>query len=457
MARTVVYRTDLGAVLTTSGQTESADNTIISCQLERLDFRTSGGAGMSTGGASVIIDVVDEGTMVKKDDVICRLDASDYEELVRQQEIKVDQARAALLQTQLDFEVAELGVREYTEGLLKQSMENLSGQIVFDQSNLERTVDRLAWTTRMLEKGYASLSQRTTAERAVTQANLKLIASKWQMHLFERFGRPKSLKSLQANVEKCRYGLISNERRLTRMTERLDYYKQMVDFCTIRAPHDGFLIYASDPYRSGNYRLEPGATVRQSQKLFFLPNLDQMNLLTYLHESVAQRVQAGMVVRAKIEGLGARTLTGRVLSVAPLPVAASSGWLSSGEVKYFIGVVKLDESPPGMRPGLTAQVEIDIDRREDVLAIPSEALAIRDGREVCYVAGQDGLERRSITIGQSTKDFLEVTSGLNEGEEVVMQPEQIDSLDSMVAASDEPEPASALAESTGFSGTPTVE
>lgn len=438
VARRVVHRTDMGSTLTASGLTESASNTIISCELERLDFRTSGGAEMSTGGASVIIELVDEGTMVKKGDVLCRLDSSDYEELVRQQQIKVDQARTSLLQSQLDLEVAELAVREEKEGRVKQWVESMEGEIVLFKGNLERAQERLDWTTRMLDKGYASQTQRAAAERNVTISKLALDSAQWDLDLFNKYGSPKSLKVLMATVEKCRFNHISNDRRLTRMVERLQYYQKMVEFCTIKAPHDGFLVYATDPWRP-TPKLEVGSTVRQAQKLFFLPNLDTMNVLTYLHESVAHRVHPGMATRVTLEGLGNATLPGRVVSVAPLPVAASSGWLSSGEIKFFIAVVKLDRSPAGIRPGLTAHVAVDVDRREDVLAIPSEAVAIREGRDVCYVAGEDGIERRSITIGRSTKDLLEVTSGLAEGEEVVMQPERIESIDQLVVAETAPE------------------
>ena len=427
-----VAKVDLSTVLTASGRVESSHNTIISCELERLEIRSQGSA-VTSGGASTILSLVEEGTQVKKGDVLCTLDASDYEELVRSQEIKNEQASAALKQAQLNFDVAEISVREYRDGLHKQTVQSLEGSIILNESDLERATDRLRWTEEMLEKGYVAIATKATAERTLNQCRLDLQTSRFDLHNFREFGNPKTMMELNSEVEKRRYEVIANTQRVTRNAERLAYYRLMLEKCTIRAPHDGFLIYAIDPNRPGAPPIEPGMTVRQSQKLFFLPDLANMEVLTYLHESVANRVREGMRARARIEGFSNRTLEGHVISVAPLPTTAGN-WISD-EVKYFVGVVKLDSVPKGMRPGLTAEVEFDVDRCLDVLAVPSEAIAVEQGRDVCYVAGIDGLQRRPVTLGRSSRDLLEVTRGLSEGDQVVLNPGKIDTLDSLLVHS----------------------
>ncbi len=420
---------DLSTVLTASGRVESSRNTIISCELERLEIGSKG-TRIASGGASSILWLVDEGSEVKKDEVLCTLDSSDYEELVRIQEIKSEQASAALKQAQLSFEVAEIALREYQEGLYKQTLQELEGYIILNESDLERAVDRFKWTEEMLKKGYVSVAARANAERVLNQCRFDLQTARFDFRNFQDFTNPRTLMELNSEVEKRHFEVIANTQRVTRNAERLAYYRKMVEKCTIKAPHDGFLIYAVDPNHRGAPPIEPGMTVRQSQKLFFLPDLARMQVLTYLHESVARRVQEGMRARAKIEGLANRTLEGQVMSVAPLPTTAGN-WFSD-EVKYFVAVVKLDSAPRGMRPGMTAEVEFDVDRRFDVLAVPPQAVAVEQGHDVCYVAGVDGLERRPVTLGRSSRDLLEVTEGLDEGDEVVLDPGKIDALESLV-------------------------
>ena len=424
LPRGLVSRVVLGTVLTASGRVESSHNTVIACELERLEYRT-GGQSVLSGGASTILTIVDEGTTVKKGDVLCQLDASEYEELVYQQKIKAEQARAILETGRLNLEVAELAVNEYRDGLVKQTVESLEGQIALSEATLERTTDRLRWTERMLGKGYVARSAKSTAVRDEKVASLDLLSTQWILQNLRAHGIPMTLKQLESEVEKRRFEVVANTQRVTRNQERLKYYQLMVDRCMIRAPHDGFVIYATDRNRPTTQRIQPGSSVRQSQELFFLPDLAHMQVATYFHESVAKRVQEGMRTQVKVEGLANRTLEGHVLSLAPLPSAVN--WFSD-EVKYFVGIVKLDTVPLGLLPGMTAEVEVDVDRRLDVLAVPTEAVAVEDGRDICYVAGADGLSRRPVTLGRSTRNLMEVTGGLAEGEQVVLNPSKVDAI-----------------------------
>ena len=71
---------------------------------------------------------------------------------------------------------------------------------------------------------------------------------------------------------------------------------------------------------------------------------------------------------------------------------------------------------------MTAEVEIAMPRRTNVLAVPAEAVRSEDGHDVCLVVHEDGLERREVKLGQVTRDMAEVTQGLQEGEQVVLNP-----------------------------------
>ncbi len=420
----------MSTVLTAWGRVESSQNTVISCDLERLEIRTRG-QSVSSGGASTILTLIDEGTQVKKGDVLCTFDSSEYEELVRTQEIKTEQADAARKTAQLNFEVAELAVHEFRNGLYNQQLQSLEGMIALTQSDIERAGDRLKWTEKMLGKGYASVATKATDARTLAQSQQDFMTSRLDLTNFLEYGSKKSMMELTSEVEKRRYELIANTMRVNRNRDQLATYKRMVDLCTIRAPHDGFLIYAYEPTKPNAGAIEPGMTVRQEQKLFFLPDLSKMQVMAYIHESVGSRVHEGMKAKAMIEGLANRAFEGTVVSVGPLPTNAGN-WFSD-EVKYFVGVVKLDSVPTGLKPGMSAEVEFAVDHCTDVLAVPSEAVSVEGGRDICYVAGIDGLERRPVTLGRSTRDYLEVTKGLAEGDQVVLRPEKLGVVDSLVA------------------------
>ena len=100
-----------------------------------------------------MLTVVPEGTTVKKGDVLATLDASNYEEMQRQQVITVEQAKASHLQAELDLEIALLAVKEYRDGIVEETLKGMEGSIALARSDLSRAADHLSWTEKMNGKG----------------------------------------------------------------------------------------------------------------------------------------------------------------------------------------------------------------------------------------------------------------------------------------------------------------
>jgi HlyD family secretion protein len=417
LPRVAVRRADLRLTVTANGRVESAKRTMIVCEIENLQVRSKG-QEVSVGGSSTILTLIPDGTIVKQGDVLCRLDSSDYEELVTQQQIKVEEARATYQQADLDYQVKQLAVTEYKEGLVKQLEEDYDGRIALTKADVERSIDRLAWSSRMKSKGYSSIAQLATDKLAVerNQVNLDLLLSEREQ--FRKYTMPNALRTLEVDVETSRTILEYQTARLKRFEERLKHYEHQVDVCTVRAPHDGFVIYYKNE-RDQAPLIEEGATVRQMQNLFYLPDLGDMEVFAPINQLVVDRVREGMPARVQIEALPDRLLEGHVIWVSPVPVM---NWAVSSDVQSYLGRVKLDSLPNGLRPGMTAQVEIVTANHPDALVVPPAAIAYEGGREVCYVAVQEGVERREVTLGSSTPRMVEVTEGLAEGEEVVLDP-----------------------------------
>ncbi len=196
--------------------------------------------------------------------------------------------------------------------------------------------------------------------------------------------------------------------RLQNHLQRLARLELQVQNCTIRAPHDGFVIYANNADRS--LLIEPGTPVRRSQQLFFLPDLNDMEVVTLLHESIVDQVSSGMRATVQIEGLSDRRIQGHVTSVATM---ATLNYRS--DAKYFEGIVKLENAPAELRPGMSAEVEIALPPIDHALTVPSNAVLIENGHDYCFVVHDDGLERREIKLGQVTSDLSEVTRRIARG------------------------------------------
>jgi HlyD family secretion protein len=421
LPRAAVRRVSFDACATAGGVTQSSQQTVVKCQLENLQVRKRGGA-FNAGGASTILEIIPNGTMVKKGDVLCTLDASEYEDVAQAQTLRVLQHQAEMVQTALALQSAEIALKEYREGLLPQDIVGMKGRIALAESEMKAASDRLAWSERMVAKGYASRAQVANDRQAVLSATFRLEQAQRALDTYRRFNSTKTDVALRAEVEKARKWAIHEAGDYDKSKVQLAYYQKLIDRCTIRAPHDGFVIYANGTFREAaeRFRIEPGVSVYQSQELFYFPDLTKMEILAMLNETVVTQVRRGMPARVRVEGFrGGEALQGHVESVESLPRR------SFNDVPYYPCRITLKAFPSGLLPGMSAEVEIQIGRCRDVLAIPSEAVSVDRDRKVCYVIGPSGLERREITAGGSTADMIEVTDGLNEGEPVLLNPTRV--------------------------------
>ncbi len=412
------FRTDLAPVLNAPGRLESAKRTVIRCQLENI-------AGLTTGGASTMLMVVPEGTVVKQGDVLATFDKSNYEEMLRQQEITVEQAKASRLQASLDVEIAQLSVIEFRDGTVEETLKGMEGSLALARSNLSLAMDHLNWTAKMKKNGYLSVAAIVSERFSVSQMQFAVDKQLWSMDLYQRFTQPKTERTLERQVTSAQTTLANEDLRLARQLERLKALTKQVEYCTVRAPHDGVLFYYKDPNSRGRNQvvIEEGMSVRQRQELFYLPDLTELEVQMALNESVVNRVNIGMKTKIRFEALPELEVDGEVVSISQFPAAPGR---DGEDYRYFLSRVKLDKTAPGLTPGMSTQVDIALSGRRNVLAVPLEAIRSVAGQKICYIVHEDSLEQRPVELGQDTTSLVEIKAGVQEGELVVLNPPSAD-------------------------------
>jgi HlyD family secretion protein len=142
-----------------------------------------------------------------------------------------------------------------------------------------------------------------------------------------------------------------------------------------------------------------------------------------VHESSVDKVRPGQIATITAEPFPDKAFNGEVLSVAPLPDAQRS--YLSPDVKVYTTKVSIKDSQTSLRPGMSAKVEILVDQLEDVLMVPVQVVANRAGRKVCYVATDAGPEERQVATGAFNNTFVEIVSGLQAGEDVLLSPPRV--------------------------------
>jgi len=389
------------------GALESSKNDDVMCQVE---------------GGTTIISILPEGTRVKKGDLVCELDAAALSDSLTNQKIATQAAEAAFQQAKLTREVAEIAVKEYEEGVYLQDKATINGEIKLAESEMARSEDRVAWAERMFKKGYVSRAQEVSEKLNFEKAKFSYEQAQGKMTVLESFTKVKTITELKSEVQKALSDEKAKQQTLELEQSKEAKYEKQIKNCKLYAPNDGLIVYANDVNRSFGSnapQVEEGAAVRERQKIFSLPDITNMQVNAKVHESQIDKITPNMKARIRVDAFADTELMGRVVDVAPLPDQTS---FFSSDIKVYTTRIKIENPLPGLRPGMNAEVVILVDRKEDVLSVPVQAILEYGGKDHVAVRTPEGYERREVTLGATNDEFVEIAKGVSAGQFVALNP-----------------------------------
>ena len=397
-------RADLVVSITEDGTLESSHNTDVKCLVQ---------------GGSTILSIIPDGTEVKKGDELVRLDSAPIQEKIDLQRIAYEKAKALKIEAEKTFEAAKIAVQEYIQGTFIQELQTLKVAATVAKENLESARNTLQFTNRMHRKGYVTTLQRDAQAFAVERSQLDLGVAETAITVLEKFTKRKILVGLESARDTAEAKMAAEKAAFDLESDRLKKLEVELEKCVIRAPADGMVVYKNqESRRSEATVIEEGAMVRERQTIIRLPDLSQMQVKSSVHESKIDNLQRGMRARIKVQD---REFQGVVTSVANQP--EPSNWFS-GSVREYAAIVAIETDSNGLRPGMTAAVEILIKNLKDVLSVPVQALVEKKNKFYCWVQGPSGVEKREIELGLGNNTRIQVTAGLREGELVLLNPRE---------------------------------
>jgi multidrug efflux pump subunit AcrA (membrane-fusion protein) len=405
-----VRPTSLAQTVVERGSLESQKNEDVYCLVE---------------GQTTIISIKPEGSRVSKGELVCELDSASLRDQLVNQQITTKSASANFENAKLTREVAEIAVVEYEEGIYVQDLQTVEGEIKLAESDLSRSEDRVDWARRMYDKGYVSMAQKVSEELALKKARFTLEQSQSKRKVLVDYTRAKTIKELKSEVEKARSDELAKKATYELEVSKEKKLEKQIASCRLTAPNDGLVVYANDPNRafgSNQPQIEEGATVRERQKIFSLPDINKMQVNTKVHESQIDKIGPNMKAKILVEAFADQKLNGTVVDVQPLPDPTS---FFSSDIKVYTTHVKIDDSLQGLRPGMNAQVEILVDRRDNVLAVPINAILQYDGKDHVTKRADDRFVRTVVELGPSNERFVQVNKGIKDGDVVVLNPKSL--------------------------------
>jgi len=410
-----VYQTNKGVVTVQTGHVTKADLTsIVTASGEVRPKNYTNVLGEGIGKITEI--VVKEGDHVKKGDILLRLESIQPGADVLAQKAAIEGSEAAMrvAAASYDSAVATLAQR---------------------QSDLEKA--KFDWDR----------AQQLYQEQLISKQEYDANKATYN-------GAVAALNASKAQVEQSRAAREQSRFGMDQSNAVLRHTQDILRKTTYTAPIDGIVSYIA--VRIGE-NVVPGI---QNAEGSFLMTISDMSIVTAevkVDETDITNVRQGDPANVTIDAIPGTTFKGHVSQVGDLAILRSSGQAATTqttantqEARDFKVVVTIDNPPDGLRPGLSASAKIETAQKKDVLTVPIQALAVRtqsdldeaqkeknssvtlaapkpagdarvkkDVQGIFVIRGKKA-EFIPVQTGISGVTDIEVTSGLKDGDEIVI-------------------------------------
>lgn len=325
-------------------------------------------------------------------------------------------AKGFVSQREVDLAATQLTAAEARLQQAEQRLQTLEEQLRLQKAEAESRVKQAKAT---LDQARAQAKRDELRLREVETARAALEDARMRLKLAEANRvqlpvREKEVLQAQAAVEQLQSALKEARAR--------------VADTTIRAPMSG--VVTQRYIESGELVTSGVATFSSGMPLVQIADLSRMRIKLQVNEVDIGKVKVGQKVEIRLDALRDEVFEGRVRKVAPASAVTQQG-VPGGAVIKFPVEVEIEKPDPRMKPGMSAKCRIIVERRQNVLRLPKEALQFVDAntakvsvvhREVVNGKTVDKNETRTVKTGLRGDAFVEVVDGLKEGEKVRPQP-----------------------------------
>ena len=427
---------DLPIRIQKEGELQAVNNIDVVCMVE---------------GGTTLTELVKEGTFVHKGDLLVRMDASaiqqkvddthdllqaandDLTNAVELEKIQEDQNAANLQAAQVALDLALIDKEQYDKGTYPQAVGNAKSTVDLASLTLKDKQDDLDRLRNLFGRGFVTATDikkaeidLITAKAAVTTAQTALNVLQDYTHRMDLETKVSAVAQAQSSLERTKRQNSANldQKRADREAkqEKVDSTKRTAEHladqlaaCTITAPSEGMVIYASSLDRNAQQPLQPGLQVHERQLLIRLPDNSSMKDVVRIPEALAPKVYVGQ--RAAVHVLN-KVIGATLTSKSPIPDNANRFW--NPDLKEYPVDLTLDSTPPNITPGATAPAEILLDRVPDALAVPLAAVYASGNDSYVFVKAGDEVKPVKAALGKSNETHVQLTSGVSAGQDVLL-------------------------------------
>ncbi len=268
-------------------------------------------------------------------------------------------------------------------------------------AEVDGTITKISFESgQSVEAGTELLSLESVAERG----ELARLEAQAKLAEIEQRRREKLYK--RGTISKSEYDTALAETNVAKAA--VEAQRGRLNLKTLRAPFGGEL---------GIRRVALGQYLRAGDKIVTLQSLDPIELDFSLPEKQLGKVNPGRTIEIVVDALGGRQFSGEIIAVEPKIDA---------QTRNFDVRARFANPEKVLKPGLFAKVTVNLGEPTQVLVLPKTAIQYSSyGDSVFVIRQQEGGDaealdviQRFVTLGEARGDFIEVISGVKEGDEV---------------------------------------
>jgi len=370
-----------------------------------------------SGRDTEIVFLVPEGTLVQKGDLLARLDTTDRERELERAIQSFRQAKVDETIAHLDWQDADANAKALGEGRAALSADEQRLRLRLADKRVERLEAELESLQPLLDKGFITKEELDRVAFELEQATVEAGIARRKTEVYVGSTQPREAQRAERVLAQREAQLENARTKLDAAKSQVSWLNETIQRCRIYARQPGLVIYERYLAASPRRKIRLGDRVTSSQGLVTIPEVQRMVVETSVREGDLHRIAAGQLAEIRLDAFPDARLTGTVQRIG----AVGDSGTTLFDEKRFDVLVDVDPADFELRPEMTARVDILVEELPNVLLAPVNALFERDGHIVAHVLTGWGVETRTVELGASNNVYVEVRSGLDDGDRLYLE------------------------------------
>lgn len=374
------------------------------------ELKASKSSTLTSPFSGKIVKLLEEGAKVEVGDPVIWFETEEFENelLTKQSQFELDQKA---LQTAKDaFELEK-----------RRNDLNLKSEIIkvdISRQSYEDAKQKFDSETILFEKKISPQTKLDEARLRMLQAELSLRNAQINLARVEE-NLEANLRVKQTDIEKAQINLEKTERELAEVNEK-------IDGAVIKASNPGEIAYLKIWKNGTIAKVAEGDQIWRSRSLVEIPDTTQMLASVPVSEIDIGRLEIGNRALITIEAIPGRTFTGTVEQKSSVPITDSSqrSWSNAGGSgpREFEVMIKLNESDPLLRQGMTASTDMIIFEDQNAVPVPLEAIVEVENQKGVFVVENGKKQYVPVNVARANESFAQLETPLPVGTTILLNP-----------------------------------